>query len=176
MIPPVNALTFDVEDYFQVSAFNDAIDRADWESLHRRVDTNTRNLLEMLAAADVRATFYILGWIAEREPDLVRTIAAAGHEIACHGYSHKLIYTQSPAEFAEETRRARCALEDLVQTPVVSYRAASYSVTRKSLWALDILSENGFTTDSSISPSTRPQPRRLVRVGTRGPRKGRKRG
>lgn len=148
----MNALTFDIEDYFQVSAFNDAIDRADWDSRERRVVGNTQNLLEVLDAAGVHATFYILGWVAEREPDLVRAIAAGGHEVACHGYSHKLIYTQSPAEFAEETRRARAVLEEVAQVPVTSYRAASYSITQESLWALDILAEAGFTTDSSIFP------------------------
>jgi len=149
---PPNALTFDIEDYFQVSAFNGVIDRADWESLERRVDYNTRRLLAVLEETDTRATFYILGWVAEREPQLLQTIADAGHEIACHGYSHKLIYTQSPEEFAEETRRAKASLEDAVGRPVTSYRAASYSITDASLWALDILFEQGFQTDSSIFP------------------------
>jgi polysaccharide deacetylase family protein (PEP-CTERM system associated) len=152
MTSPLNALSFDVEDYFQVSAFNDAIDRACWGSHRLRVDRNTRVLLELLAAHDVKATFYTLGWIAERAPELVKAIAGAGHEVASHGYSHQLIYNQTPEEFEEETRRTRAVLEDLAQQPVTSYRAASYSITRDSLWALEILQEQGFTTDSSIFP------------------------
>jgi polysaccharide deacetylase family protein (PEP-CTERM system associated) len=148
----LNALSFDVEDYFQVSAFNDAIRRDAWDSHPLRVGDNTRVLLELLAGHEVKATFYTLGWVAERVPDLVREIAAGGHEVACHGYSHRLIYEQTPAEFRAETERAKRVLEDLAQQPVTSYRAASYSITPKSLWALDILHEAGFTTDSSIFP------------------------
>lgn len=152
MNSPLNALSFDVEDYFQVSAFNDAIDRSEWGRHRLRVDRNTRELLDLLAKHDVRATFYTLGWVAERLPDLVKTIAAAGHEVASHGYSHQLVYHQTPEEFEEETRRTKETLEDLTQTPINSYRAASYSITRESLWALEILHELGFTTDSSIFP------------------------
>ena len=148
----LNALTFDVEDYFQVSAFNNAVDRSSWNDRKRRVDGNTRGLLEILDTANIKATFYILGWVAEREPELVKAIAAAGHEVASHGYSHKLIYTQAQTEFTEETHKSKAILEDLVQTPVTSYRAASYSITRASLWALDVLYEAGFRTDSSIFP------------------------
>jgi len=152
MSSPLNALSFDVEDYFQVSAFSGAIDRDDWDGHALRVGDNTRVLLDLLAEHDVRATFYTLGWVAERAPEVVKQIAAAGHEVACHGYSHKLIYTQTPDEFRDETVRAKAVLEDLVQVPVTSYRAASYSITPQSLWALDILFEAGFTTDSSIFP------------------------
>ncbi|MFU8818084.1 MAG: XrtA system polysaccharide deacetylase [Pseudomonadales bacterium] len=148
----LNALSFDVEDYFQVSAFNDAIERDHWDRHPLRVGKNTGVLLDLLAQHDVRATFYTLGWVAEREPGVVKAIAAAGHEVASHGYSHKLVYNQTPQEFAEETRRTKGILEDLAQTPVTSYRAASYSITDKSLWALDVLHEEGFTTDSSIFP------------------------
>ncbi|MFP6834844.1 MAG: XrtA system polysaccharide deacetylase [Pseudomonadales bacterium] len=148
----LNALSFDVEDYFQVSAFNQAIDRSAWDSHPQRVAQNTRLLLGLLDEHAIRATFYVLGWVADRQPDLVNEIAQAGHEVACHGYSHKLIYTQAPEEFAEETRRARCVLKDLAQQPVVSYRAATYSITQASLWALDTLVEQGFTADSSIFP------------------------
>jgi polysaccharide deacetylase family protein (PEP-CTERM system associated) len=148
----LNALSFDVEDYFQVAALADGVDRGRWSSMERRVDGNTRGLLEMLDAAGVKATFYVLGWVADHEPDLVRAIAAAGHEIASHGYSHQLIYEQSPAVFREETHRSRAILEDLAQRPVTSYRAASYSITPESLWALDILYDEGFRTDSSIFP------------------------
>lgn len=149
---PLNALSFDVEDYFQVSAFNDAIGRERWREHRLRVDRNTRLLLDLLAQYGVKATFYTLGWVAEREPQLIKDIAAAGHEVACHGYSHQLVYNQTPEEFREETQRSKAVLEDLAQTPVTSYRAASYSITRESLWALDVLHEEGFTTDSSIFP------------------------
>jgi polysaccharide deacetylase family protein (PEP-CTERM system associated) len=148
----LNALSFDVEDYFQVSAFNGAISRNAWDEHPLRVAKNTRVLLDLLAEHGVKATFYTLGWVAEREPEMVKAIAAAGHEVACHGYSHKLVYDQTPEEFAEETRRSKSVLEDLSQAPVTSYRAASYSITRASLWALDVLCEQGFTTDSSIFP------------------------
>ncbi|MEZ5560445.1 MAG: DUF3473 domain-containing protein [Pseudomonadales bacterium] len=148
----LNALSFDVEDYFQVSAFADVVDRTRWSEHPLRVGANTRRLLEILAERDVKATFYVLGWVAERVPELVREIAAAGHEVASHGYSHQLIYRQSPQVFREETRRSKGVLEHLIQQPVSSYRAASYSITRGSLWALDILYEEGFTQDSSIFP------------------------
>ncbi len=148
----LNALSFDVEDFFQVSAFNHVIDRSSWETQPRRVGDNTRVLLDLLATSGVKATFYVLGWVAERDPNLVKGIARAGHEIASHGYSHKLIYSQSRDEFAEETRRSKAILEDLAQVRVTSYRAASYSIRRESLWALDVLHEEGFTTDSSIFP------------------------
>lgn len=148
----LNALTFDVEDYFQVSALADAVDRASWDAMPRRVERNTDVLLEALASSNTRATFFFLGWVAEREPQLVRRVAAAGHEVACHGYSHRLVYEQTPAEFREETLRSKALLEDLAQVPVLGYRAASYSITRRSLWALDALIEAGFAYDSSIFP------------------------
>jgi polysaccharide deacetylase family protein (PEP-CTERM system associated) len=148
----LNALTFDVEDYFHVSALAGSVDRADWESMPRRVVRNTEALLDLLAASNVHATFFFLGWVADRHPELVRRVAAAGHEIACHGYSHKLVYEQERAEFREETRRSKSLLEDQIQRPVQGYRAASYSITRRSMWALDILAEAGFAYDSSIFP------------------------
>lgn len=148
----LNALTFDVEDYFHVSALAGSVDRGDWESMPRRVVRNTESLLDLLAGSNIHATFFFLGWVADRHPELVRRVAAAGHEIACHGYSHKLVYEQEQAEFREETRRSKALLEDQVQRPVLGYRAASYSITRRSMWALDILADAGFTYDSSIFP------------------------
>lgn len=150
--PPLNAMTIDVEDYFQVAALAGAIAAEDWERWPRRVEVNTRRLLDLVERHGVRATCFVLGWIAERHPTLVREIAARGHEIACHGYSHQLVYHQTPARFREETRRARVLLEDQVQRPVAGYRAASYSITPASRWALDILVEEGFRYDSSIFP------------------------
>jgi polysaccharide deacetylase family protein (PEP-CTERM system associated) len=149
---PLNAFTIDVEDYFHVAALSSAIPRETWSSRDLRVEANTERLLEMLAERGIHGTFFVLGWVAERAPALVRRIAAAGHEIACHGYSHKLIYTQSPAEFREETLRAQKCLEDTWGRPVLGYRAASFSITRQSLWALDVLIDCGFRYDSSIFP------------------------
>jgi len=147
-----NALTVDVEDYFQVSAFAAAIDRKDWESIPLRVVDNTQRLLQLFADSRVKATFFVLGWVAERVPELVREIAAEGHEVACHGYSHELVYNQRPEVFRQETIRSKSLLEDIIQVPVYGYRAASYSITHRSLWALDVLCEAGFTYDSSIFP------------------------
>lgn len=147
-----NALTVDVEDYFHVSAFSKHIDRNDWDRYSCRVEANTRVLLEMFGQAGVRSTFFVLGWVAERYPSLVREIAAAGHEIACHGYSHELVYRQTPAVFRDESRRSKEILEDIAQRPVRGYRAASYSIIAESTWALDTLAELGFEYDSSIFP------------------------
>ena len=147
-----NAFTVDVEDYFQVEGFAHAIDRGSWDGFRTRVGANTSSLLEMLARHGVRATFFVLGWVARKHPEIVRQIAASGHEVASHGMSHRLIYTQTPEEFRRETRDAKALLEDLAQAPVLGYRAATYSITKRSLWALDVLCEEGFRYDSSIFP------------------------
>jgi polysaccharide deacetylase family protein (PEP-CTERM system associated) len=147
-----NAFTVDVEDYFQVEGFANAIDRSSWDGFRTRVKANTSLLLEMLDERKVRATFFVLGWVARKHPEIVRQIAAAGHEVASHGMSHRLIYTQAPDEFRRETRDAKALLEDLAQKPVTGYRAATYSITSRSLWALDVLCEEGFRYDSSIFP------------------------
>ena len=147
-----NALTVDVEDYFHVSAFADSIKPGEWDKYPLRVVNNTQRLLELFDSCGARATFFVLGWVAERVPELIREIAAQGHEVACHGYSHQLVYNQTPAEFRAETLRSKSLLEDISQAPVCGYRAASYSITERSLWALDVLAETGFTYDSSIFP------------------------
>jgi polysaccharide deacetylase family protein (PEP-CTERM system associated) len=147
-----NIMTVDVEDYFHVSAFASVIRREDWDGMACRVERNTRALLDLFSANDVRCTFFVLGWVAERYPQLVREIADRGHEVACHGMTHELVYRQTPAVFEEETRRSQSILEDAAQTAVLGYRAASYSITRQSLWALDILADLGFRYDSSIFP------------------------
>ena len=149
---PTNAFSVDVEDYFQVAALAPAIPRESWADRESRVERNTDRILALLEERGIRGTFFVLGWIAERHPALVRRIAAAGHEIASHGYSHQLIYTQSPTEFHAETSRSKHLLEDLCGTAVQGYRAASFSITRRSLWALDVLAELGFRYDSSIFP------------------------
>jgi len=147
-----NALTVDVEDYFQVSAFAKSIKPHEWDEHPLRVEKNTHKILDLFDDYQIKATFFVLGWVAERRQDLVLEIAKRGHEVACHGYSHQLIYNQSEDVFRQETLRAKKILEDIVQRPVRGYRAASYSITRRSLWALDILAEAGFEYDSSIFP------------------------
>lgn len=149
---PANALTVDVEDYFQVAAFAESIDRRDWAGLPSRVEANTGRLLDLFDAAGVKATFFVLGWIAERHPQVVRDIHRRGHEVASHGESHRLIYNQTPAEFREETLRSKQVLEDLTGVRLRGYRAASYSIVRQSIWALDVIADAGFEYDSSIVP------------------------
>ena len=148
----MNVMTIDVEDYFQVSAFDRVVPRSTWDGMESRVVANTERLLEIFAEHQVTATFFVLAWVAERQPALVRQIAARGHEIASHGYGHRLVYELSPEEFRQDVRRARQLLEDAAGVPVVGYRAPSYSITRRSLWALDVLIEEGHTFDSSIFP------------------------
>lgn len=150
--PVPNALTIDVEDYFHVASLAEVIRPDDWQGQEQRCVASTERLLALLETQQVRATFFVLGWVAEREPALVRRIQAQGHEIACHGYSHQLVYNQSQATFREETQRSKALLEDITGEPVLGYRAASYSITKRSLWALDELAEAGFVYDSSIFP------------------------
>jgi polysaccharide deacetylase family protein (PEP-CTERM system associated) len=148
----LNALTIDVEDYYHVTGFESVIQRADWDGYESRVERNTLRLLDLLDTHYTRATFFVLGWVAERHPQLVRTIHACGHEVASHGYAHQRIYTQTPKQFREETHRSKQLLEDVISGPILGYRAASYSITQQSLWALEILREEGFVYDSSIFP------------------------
>ena len=147
-----NVLTVDVEDYFHVAALAKSIKPNDWDSISPRVLKNSYQLLDLFDEKNVKATHFTLGWVAERFPELIREIDNRGHEIASHGYSHQLVYTQSPAVFEKETIESKNLLEDIIGKPVEGYRAASYSITRKSLWALDILAESGFKYDSSIFP------------------------
>ena len=147
-----NVFSVDVEDYFQVEAFSSIVSRSDWDGYPSRVEANTQRILELLARHKVRGTFFVLGWVARRHPALVREIASHGHEIASHGMTHRLVYTQTQAEFRAETIASKKLLEDQCQQAVVGYRAATYSITKKSLWALDILCEAGFHYDSSIFP------------------------
>ena len=150
--PLLNAMSVDVEEYFHASALAQVAPRARWDALPSRAEPTTRRLLDLFASRQVRATFFILGWVAERHPGLVRDIAAAGHEVASHGYGHDIVYTLSPAAFREDVRRSRQILEDLVGQPVSGYRAPSFSITRQSLWALDVLLEEGYRYDASIFP------------------------
>src|SRR5690606_6074562 len=150
--PIVNAMTIDVEDYFHVQAFAGVIDRAKWSSMEYRAEANTHTFLRFFDEPSIRATFFVLGWVAQKSPALVREIQAAGHEIACHGMSHRLVYEQTPEVFREETFASKALLEDITGTKVAGYRAATYSITQRSLWALDILADAGFEYDSSIFP------------------------
>jgi len=148
----VNAMTIDVEDYFQVSAFDDVVSRDEWEARPSRVVSNTMRLLQLLDDHSVKGTFFVLGWVANRFPALVRDIEAAGHELASHGYSHRIVYSQAPGEFREDVRRAKRTIEDAAGQLVAGYRAPSFSITKDSLWALDVLVEEGYKYDASIFP------------------------
>jgi polysaccharide deacetylase family protein (PEP-CTERM system associated) len=148
----LNALTVDVEDYFQVSAFDGVVPRSQWDRLERRVVANTHRLLDLFDSAGVRATFFVLGWVSEREPALVRAIADRGHEIASHGYGHRLLYEQDARLFADDLKRARQSIEDASGRVVLGYRAPSFSITAGSQWALDVLAEQGYACDASVYP------------------------
>lgn len=148
----LNAFTVDVEDYFQVSAFEAQIKRRDWDHYPLRVEANTRRILALLERHDVKATFFVLGWVAERCPELVREIHAGGHKIGSHGYWHHLIYQQSADEFRQDLRRSKDVLEQVTGEGVTSFRAPSFSITKRSHWALEILVEEEFRLDSSIFP------------------------
>jgi polysaccharide deacetylase family protein (PEP-CTERM system associated) len=148
----LNAMTVDVEDYFHVQAFAHVIGRGDWERYPSRVERNTLRLLEMFARMEVRATFFVLGWVAERFPGLVQAVCTAGHRIGCHGYEHRMIYEGNETDFRIDVRRAKQIIEDITGMPVTSFRAPSYSITSQTLWAFEVLGEEGFEYDSSIFP------------------------
>lgn len=150
--PVVNAMTVDVEDYFHVSAFDGLIARSSWATLDCRVERNTDRLLEIFAEGGIKATFFVLGWVAERYPPLVARITQQGHEVASHGFAHRLVYDLTPSMFREDIRRSKAVLEDAAAVAVEGYRAPSYSITPRSLWALDVLIEEGFRYDASIFP------------------------
>lgn len=147
-----NALTFDVEEYFHAEAFAGALRPEEWPGLESRVVDTTERLLDILDYADARATFFVLGWVAERYPGLVKDIAGRGHEIACHGYGHQMIQKQTRQDFAKDVQRAKTAIEDAAGTAVVGFRAPTFSVMRSTLWSLEVLWEAGFLYDSSIFP------------------------
>ena len=149
---PRHCLSFDVEEHFQVSAFESPMRRRHWKQYESRVVANTEKLLELLATSGQRATFFVLGWVAERYPSLVRRIASGGHEIASHGYGHELITGQTPTAFREDIRKAKEILENILSRPVLGYRAPSFSITTDTMWATEILVEEGHIYDSSIFP------------------------
>jgi polysaccharide deacetylase family protein (PEP-CTERM system associated) len=148
----VNAMTVDVEDYFQVSAFEKHVDKAQWQILPRRVEDNTFRILDLFAEHQVNATFFTLGWVAERYPQMVKRIVAAGHEIASHGWEHVRVNTQTPEAFRSDIERTRKLLQDLSGEPVLGYRAASYSIGATESWAWEQLAEAGYRYSSSIVP------------------------
>lgn len=143
-------LSFDVEEYFQVSAFWSDVRRQQWDQLESRVEAKTQEVAELLGRHGARATFFFLGWVAERHPGLVKALCEAGHEIASHGYGHELIDDQTPAQFREDVKRAKQILEGITGKPVIGYRAPSFSVTTETMWALSILAEEGYRYDSSV--------------------------
>lgn len=152
---PPFALSVDVEDYFQVQAFAARIPREDWPSFPSRVERNVDRLLDLFEETGAKATFFVLGWIARRHPELVQRIARRGHEVASHGMTHRMISELTPAEFRVEAVDSRILLEDLAGSPVIGFRAPSYSVNRATLWALEVLRDSGYAYDSSVYPIRR---------------------
>lgn len=147
-----NFLTIDVEEYFHVDAFHDVVQTNQWSSFSSRVQKNVEKILDVIEAYHYKATFFVLGWVAKKNREIVRKIVNRGHEIGCHSFWHRKVFTLSPDEFKADTRHAKALLEDISGQPVFGYRAPSYSITRDSLWAIDILEELGFKYDSSIFP------------------------
>ncbi len=146
------ALTVDVEDYFQVSAFEKTINPNDWDNMQHRVSDNTHRILDIFNEHSLKSTFFILGWVAKRYPDLVRRIAQEGHEVCCHGFNHQRITAMTPEQFKEDITSSRKLLQDISGQEVNGYRAPSYTITKQTLWALDALIDAGFKYDSSIFP------------------------
>ena len=151
---PINGLSVDVEDWFQVGAFEGVIDRDSWDGLSGRVERNCDAILEMFDEADVKATFFTLGWVAQRQPALLRRIAEAGHELASHGWDHARVHTMDRASFAADLDKSRKAIEDAAGVEVTGYRAPSFSIDQRTPWAYMALAEQGFTYSSSVAPIT----------------------
>ena len=150
-----NCMSVDVEEHFQVQAFASTIDRANWDTYESRVERNTDRILKVFDDAGIKATFFSLGWVAERHPDLIRRIVNGGHELASHGYSHALIHSQSPDQFRADVRKTKKILEDIGGVEVRGYRAATFSLDKRCLWAHDVLAEEGYRYSSSIFPVKR---------------------
>ena len=148
----LNALSVDIEDWFQVGAFEKTIRREDWDGLECRVEANTDAVIDLFAAADVKATFFTLGWVASRYPGLMRRIVEAGHEVASHGWDHIRVFTMTPDAFADDLIRTRKTLEDATGTAVTGYRAPSFSIDKRTPWAHQVLADAGYTYSSSVAP------------------------
>jgi len=147
-----NAMTVDVEDFFHVSAFESVISPSQWKDYQPRVDTNTRRLLDLFAKKEVKSTFFVLGWVAERYPDLIKEIHSQGHEVASHGYAHKRVILLSRDEFLQDIKRSKNHLEDLLGEQIIGYRAPSFSIGYSNEWAFEVLAELGFKYSSSTYP------------------------
>lgn len=150
--PLVNGLSVDVEDWFQVGAFENTIAQGDWDTLECRVERNTDAVLALFDRAGVKGTFFTLGWVAARYPALIRRIAEAGHEVASHGWDHQRVFTMTPQQFADDIARTRKTLEDAGGVPVVGYRAPSFSIDARTPWAHEVLAEQGYLYSSSVAP------------------------
>lgn len=148
----LNALSVDIEDWFQVGAFERTIARSDWDTLQSRVEANTDAVIDLFAAADVKATFFTLGWVAKRKPALMRRIVAGGHEVASHGWDHRRVFTMTCDEFRRDLDRTRKTLEDATGHAVSGYRAPSFSIDARTPWAHDVLGDAGYTYSSSVAP------------------------
>lgn len=148
----VNGLSVDVEDWFQVGAFENVIARGEWDAIKTRVEDNVYRVIDLFAEADVKATFFTLGWVAKRHPDMIRRIADAGHELASHGYDHARVFTFTRSEFAEDIRKARDIIEDCSGVRVTGYRAPSFSIDQRTPWAFAELAEQGYAYSSSVAP------------------------
>jgi len=152
MSSPVNVMSIDVEDWFHILDLATTPDLSEWDRLESRVAANTDILLAILAEAGVKATFFTLGWVADRHPHIVGRICAAGHELASHGYAHQLVNTQTPAQFRADVRRSKAVIEDVAGRQVTGYRAPGFSIDRSCMWSFDVLAEEGFTYDASVFP------------------------
>jgi len=148
----LNAVTVDVEEYFHPTEVQKAVDQSQWATLPSRIEHQLDQTLQLLSKRNTKATFFVLGWVAERHPRAIQQIVAAGHEIGCHSYAHQLVYSLTQREFRQDTRRAVAAIEDACGVTPRVYRAPSYSIVQKSMWALETLVEEGFVSDSSIYP------------------------
>lgn len=151
---PTNGLSVDVEDWFHVGAFENVIERSSWEWLDDRVERNCEEILELFAECDVQATFFTLGWVAQRHPQLMRRIAAQGHELASHGWDHARVFRMDRKEFAADLDRSRKAIEDAAGVQVTGYRAPSFSIDHRTPWAYMVLAEQGYAYSSSVAPIT----------------------
>ena len=150
----INGLSVDIEEWFQVGAFENVIDRGEWDGIASRVEDNVARILDLFSEVDAKATFFTLGWVAERHPEMMRRIADAGHEVASHGYDHARVFTFDRASFGEDLRRARQILEDITGKPVTGYRAPSFSIDKRTPWAFEELAEQGYAYSSSVAPVT----------------------
>ncbi len=148
----VNGLSVDIEDWFQVGAFERTIARDDWDSLLPRVERNSQLVIDLFGRTGAKATFFTLGWVAERYPSLIRRIVDAGHELASHGWDHVRVFTMTPDQFRDDIRRTRVLLEDLAGQKVTGYRAPSFSIDQRTPWAHEILAEEGYAYSSSVAP------------------------